>query len=223
MNAADPSRVAQDSLRDQLRDAARRELAVIPRRRRSKRRWRGAGLVVVALLGVSVAAGATDLISVGTPLPDRSMNAPRYAPGGGGQVELVIKASDPDAALGWGAGIYTSKDGQDCVLAGQVRGVSLGRERDGRFRPYEKGTTGACGHLDRLPILIDALTVRGPQPRTIVYGRARPTTRSVSLNDDGKRRSMRPGPGGAFLFVVRGNLTPNGTGLRDLDVRPDPR
>jgi hypothetical protein len=222
MKAVDPRRVAQDSVRDQLREAARRELAAHSRRRRSKWHWRGAGLAVLALLGVSVAAGATDLISVGEPLPDGSVKVPRYAPAGGGQVKLVIKAADPHSALAWGAGIYTSGGGQPCIIAGQVRGVSLGRVRDGRFRPYEKGTTGACGSLRHLRLFSDALTIRENPPRTILYGRAQPSVRSVSINDDGRRRAMRPGPGGAFLFVVRGLIVGSANGLRDLDLRPDP-
>ncbi|HEY6887264.1 MAG TPA: hypothetical protein VI300_05765, partial [Solirubrobacter sp.] len=188
--------------------------------RRSKWRWRGAGLVVLAALGVSVAAGATDLISVGAPLPDNSLRIPRYAPGGGGQVKLVLKAPDPDSELAWGAGIYASGAGQPCILAGQVRGVSLGRVREGRFRPYEPGTSGACGSR-HMRMFSDALTIRENPPRTILYGRAQPSVRSVSINDDGRRRSMRPGPGGAFLFVIRGAITANGTGLRDLDLRAD--
>ncbi|MDA0160078.1 hypothetical protein OM076_07380 [Solirubrobacter ginsenosidimutans] len=222
MKTADPRRAAQDSIRDQLLEAARRDLAVAPRRRRFSWRWRGAGLAVVALLGVSVAAGATDLISVGAPLPDGSVKVPRYAPRGGSQVKLVVKAPDPDSELAWGAGIYTSSGGQPCIIAGQVRGVSLGRVRDGRFRPYEQGTTGACGSLRHLRLFSDALTIRETPPRTILYGRAQPSVRSVSINDDGRRRSVRPGPGGAFLFVVRGLIRVNGTRLRDLDLRPDP-
>ena len=106
------------------------------------------------------------------------------------------------------------------MIAGQVRGVSLGRVRDGRFRPYQKGTTGACGGR-HIRLFSDALTIREDPPRTILYGRVRPSVHSVSINDDGRRRSMRPGPGGAFLFVVRGVIKPNGTGHRDLDLRPD--
>jgi hypothetical protein len=223
MKAADRSRAAQDSIRDQLREAAQRELTVSPRRGRWKWRRRGAGLVVVALLGVSVAAGATDLISVGAPLPDTSLKVPRYAPGGGGQVKLVVKARDPDSDLPWGVGTYTSNEGQACALAGQVRGVSLGRVRDGRFSPYEKGTSGACGNLRHLRLFSDALTIRESPPRTILYGRAQPSVRAVSINDDGQRRSVRPGPDGAFLFVVRGVITGNQAGLRDLDLRPEPR
>lgn len=226
MKGPDPRRAAQDSVRDQLRAAARRELAGPARqthaRRRFRRRWRGAGLAVIALLGVSVAAGATDLISVGEPLPDTTVNQPRYAPPGAGLAKLVVKAPDPDSGLAWGAGIYTSSTGQDCVIAGQVRGVSLGRVRDGRFRPYAKGTTGACGDLDRLPALIDVLSVDGRQPRTVVFGRAAGAARSVSINDDGTRRSAAPGPGGAFVFVLRGALSHDGLDFKALDLRVEP-
>jgi hypothetical protein len=220
MKAPDERRAAQNSVRDQLREAARREIvrADPGRRRRNRRRWRGAGFLVAALLGVTVAAGAADLISVGAPLPDSGPSQPRYAPqGGSGVGRLVIKAPDPEAGLAWGVAIYTSGDGQDCAIAGQVRGVSLGQVRAGRFRPYEKGTTGACGRLDRMPIWIDFLRIAGSRPRTIVYGRAR--ERVVSMNDRGQRRTVRTGPGGAFVFVLRG-VFPPGSALRDLDIRP---
>ena len=222
MKAADPRRAAQDSIRDQLREAARRELPA-RRRRRGWRRWRGPGVVVAALLGLSVAAGATDLISVGEPLPDTTLNAPRYAPTGDGVAKLVVKAPDPDSGIAWGAGIYTSREGQECVIAGQVRGVTLGRVRDGRFRPYERGTTGACGDLSRMPLFFDALRVEGSQPRTIIFGRARSSAHAISINDDGRRRSARLASGGTFLFVLRGTFSQDGHGFDHLDLRADRR
>jgi hypothetical protein len=221
VKAPDQRRAAQNSVRDQLREAARRELghADPTRDRRRRRRWRGAGVLAAALLGATVAASATDLISVGAPLPDRSSNQPRFAPqGGSGLGRLVVKAPDPEAGLAWGVAIYTSNDGQDCAIAGQVRGVSLGRVRDGLFRPYAKGTTGACGRLARLPIWIDSLRIEGGRPRTIFYGRARGPV--VSLDDDGRRRTFRTGPGGAFLVVVRGLVGPGGRDARAVHIRP---
>ena len=93
-------------------------------------------------------------------------------------------------------------------MAGQVRGLSLGLIRDGRFHPYERGTTGTCAHADH-PLMYDRLTIGGRRPRTIVFGRTRDTDRYVVVPSGGKSRSVRPARGGAFLFVFDGSLLPD--------------
>jgi hypothetical protein len=210
-------------MRDQLREAARRELVradpTRDRRRRSRRRWRGVGFLVAVLLGASVTAGATDLISIGAPLPDNTSTQPGLADHDGGVGSLVLKAPDPYGGLAWGISTYTAPDGKDCALAGQVRGVSLGRVRGGQFRRYENGTTGACGNLSRMPMFSDSLRIEGSRPRTILYGRTDASARFISIDDGGRRRRIATGPGGAFLFVLSRALRPDSSDLLDLDLR----
>jgi hypothetical protein len=90
--------------------------------------------------------------------------------------------------------IYSARNGQRCALAGVVRGAQLGRIEGGEFRPFTSDRTGACragtkGFHD--------LSVLGD--RTLVYGRAAPSTRFVRV--DGTDRRVAVGPGGAFLLV----------------------
>lgn len=234
MNAADDARTAQDSVRDQLVAAARREPdpsrtaqtalrdalvaagvreygeAAAARRTRRRRRRRATGAVVVALLGGAAAASATGLISVGeeiAPLADLPADDPRYArlPGG---ADLAIQADDPDRKLNWGVAVYTSRDGRDCLLAGQVRGNLLGLERNGTFHPYSNLRTGACGDLKRMEQVNEIWYIEGRAPRTLVYGRtATPDKRfGFRLKSTGEERTVKPGRGGAYLFVYEGRI-----------------
>jgi hypothetical protein len=206
-------RSARDELLEEIMAAARREEAMergaaTTGRRGRRHRRRVVGVIVALGLGAAAVAGAADLISTGDPVPDTSFHSPRYAPPPKGAPELVAKAHDPQTNTTWGVGVFTSEDGLDCAVAGQVRGLSLGLIRDGRFHPYERGTTGTCGHKN-LALMHDRLTIGGSRPRTIVFGRTRNTDRYVVVESGGKSRSVRPARGGAFLFVFDGPLLPD--------------
>jgi hypothetical protein len=210
VNPESPHRSASEQLLDQLMEAARRDEALTqPPRRPRRRRRRAVAVLAAVLLGGAAAAGAADLISTGEPIPDRTVRGPRYDPAAEGAPALATKASDPTGAAAWGVGIYTSAAGEDCAVAGQVRGVELGQIRDGKFHPYERGTSGACANLSQLQLLSDRLFVRGAQPRTILYGRTSRPERSVTVDLNGKTYSARPARGGAFVFVFAGNLLPS--------------
>jgi hypothetical protein len=205
MSVVDPGRAAHDSLREQLADAAQREFhAARPRRRW---RWRSLGLVLGATFGLAAAAGAGGLISIGEPVKDRTFPNSEYRPAGSQTPQLAIKASDPAAEAPWGVANYTAANGQSCALLGQVRGVSVGVISDGRFHPFEAGTTGVCGDLKHSKQVTDMKFVGGPQPRTILYGRARAGARSMVVTVDGKPRTAPVGHGGAFLFVFSGRYS----------------
>jgi hypothetical protein len=212
MSAPDPPRSARDQLLDQLMAAARREEAS-ERPPRRRRRRRGLALVIALGLGAAAAAGAAELISTGAPVGNRSLSDPRFQPAPAGAPELVAKAPDPRTGTTWGVGVYTSAAGRDCAVAGEVRGLTLGVVRDGRFHAYVRGTSGACASDDKLPLTFDRLTPPGP-PRTIVYGRTRRPDRTVVVEVDGKTYSTRPARGGAFLFVFDGRLAPDQAGPR---------
>jgi hypothetical protein len=205
MSVVDPGRAAHDSLRDQLAEAAQREFevargAAAPR----LRRWRSFGLVLGATFGLAAAAGAGSLISTGAPVPDATSPGGEYRPAGSQKPQLAIKAADPEGEAPWGVAIYTAANGQACALLGQVRGVSVGVVRDGRFHPFAAGTTGTCGNLESLPQITDLKSVGGPRPRTILWGRANPTARSMTVTVRGERHVAPVGHGGAFLFVFSG-------------------
>jgi hypothetical protein len=202
----DPSRAAHNALRDQFAEAAQREFeatrgAAAPR---AGRRWRSFGLVLGATFGLAAAAGAGGLISTGAPVPDATSPNSEYRPADSETPQLAIKASDPAAEAPWGVAIYTAANGQSCALLGQVRGVSVGAVRDGRFHPFATGTTGTCGNLASLPQITDMKSVGGPRPRTILWGRANPTARRMVVTVRGERHVAPVGRGGAFLFVFSG-------------------
>jgi hypothetical protein len=206
MSRSGPPSTARDELRAQLMAAARREQARLdasPKRRKRRWRRRGFGVGVAILLGGAVAATATDLISTGEPVRDRGFSPPRFQPAQPGALDLVAKASDP-ARGAWGVAIYSNAEGLSCAIAGQVRGNQLGVVRDGRFHPYAADSRGACGKLGRRSMIADTLTVRGAEPRTILYGRARPGERTVIAEDAGTPKVAKTARGGGFIFVFKG-------------------
>jgi hypothetical protein len=208
VNASDPQRSARDELREQLLQAARRDdarqAAASPARRRRSRR--SLGIVVALAFGAAAAAGAADLISTGDPLPDSSYSGAPYQPSRTGAPALDAKAPDPAGGHGWGVGTYTADNGESCAIAGQVRGLEIGEVgSDGKFHPYERGSTGSCGDFKDLNLFYGVRHYNGV---TIVFGRTSEPNRFVTARNDGKTIRATPGRGGAFLWVFKGNLLP---------------
>ena len=82
---------ALEELRENLREAAQRDIDAY--RVRSRRRHRRmTGLAVLALLGGAAAASATDLISVGEPLRRPANRTTAYAPDGGTKMQVALTA-----------------------------------------------------------------------------------------------------------------------------------
>lgn len=210
----DESFPAGQELRENLRRAAQRQVATRTVRRRRQR-------VSVVLVGVLLlaAAGATaaELISVGSPARDRPGMPPGQRPEPYQSGELVLRAPDPEAGGSWGARVYTSRTGTECILAGWIRGVTLGRVEGSRFRPYPPEATGSCGSLPSTQFFFAATPHAEPQPRTLVYGRARDDVQALRVNDGERVRRVRPGPHGAFLLVLEGEVSPPQVQVRPVE------
>jgi hypothetical protein len=192
---------ALTELRENLREAARRDVAA---RRPARRRRRGIALLAALLLGGAAAAGAADLISAGDPVSGGhdARVPPKYRPGA--LPQLAVKAKD--TPLDWGVGVYTSKDGTQCAIVGRVRGVQLGVLDKGVFHAFPPGRSGACGIEDKGSgtLVVDVARREG---RTLVFGRTRPGARSITFRIDGRSYPARTGLGGAFVLVFRGELS----------------
>jgi hypothetical protein len=186
-----------DELRENLRDAARREME--PRARRSRRRRNVAVAVAIAVLGAAAVAGAAELISTGDPVPDEPERRQEHRPSD--RPAIAVTAPDEAAGLSWGVAVYEGRGGEACALAGQVRGSALGVVRDGVFRPYASGTVGACGDLESIPYFNDVRSFDVAGGRSLVFGRAREGTERMELRHEGRRYEAAVGEGGAFLFV----------------------
>jgi hypothetical protein len=182
---------ALDELRESLREAARRDVEA-DRSRHRRRRRRATGIVILALFGGAAAAGAADLISVGEPVREPSRSS-AYRPGGATQLQIALTARS-EGKLPYGVLTYTARNGDRCALAGVIRGAQLGLMEGGKFRPFTSDRTGACRSGTKL---FNDFAVLGD--RTLVYGRAAPSTRFVRVEATDRR--VRVGPGGAFLFV----------------------
>jgi hypothetical protein len=187
-------------LRESLREAAARDIAA-----RKPRRWRrrGAGLLVAALFTGAAAAGAADLISSGEPVKKQAPD-PRYE--SSGQLTIDVKAHD--TPLPWGVQVYESPDGRTCALAGQVRGATLGKlDAKGVFHAYPDRRGGACGTLtNKQGGFISPVF---GEDRTAIYGRVRAGASSVTVVVDGESKTVPTGPGGGFLLVYEGRVSPS--------------
>lgn len=194
----DPPITALVELRENLREAARRDIVQrVPRRRR-----RRALLVSAAvLLGSTAVAGAANLISSGQPVPGVYKQPARYQSANG--LQVAIKAHDKP--LAWGVAVYTSRAGEQCAIVGRVNGATLGQLTGGQFHAYRPGHPGPCGSVSTpRGLFYDVISLDG---RTVVYGRARPGVRRVVASIDGKRYPAPTGLGGAFVLVFSGRVT----------------
>src|SRR4051794_6450428 len=96
---------AIEELRENLREAARRDVRATRVRRRRQRR--ATGLIAVALISGAAAAGAADLIAVGEPAVDaRGVQPDRYKPPPGSLRPAIVARADADDELPIGLGVY---------------------------------------------------------------------------------------------------------------------
>jgi hypothetical protein len=188
-------------LRESLREAAARDVAA-----RKPHRWRRRGIALFAavLLGGAAAAGAADLISSGEPVKDETVANPRY--NSSGQLQLATVAEDKP--LPWGVQIYTSAEGEECVLLGRVRGRELGKlDADGKtFHRYEEGRQGSCGDPEgKNGYFRD---IYPGTDRSVIFGRAKAGVKRVIFEFKGERVPVATGLGGAFVIVFSGSVNP---------------
>jgi len=188
-------------LREHFREAARRDVEAHPRPRRRRRRpvlLIAAGL---ALCG-GAAAGAAQLLATGQPVKNPYTPQERYRSSNGYTVVLKAHAD----VLPWGVAIFTAHNGQKCALYGRVNGIQLGLLEGGRFRPYAPNHSAACGNIDRKPYAV--IGNGHADGMTLIYGRVGGGRTRFTVVADGKSFSRPVGPGGAFLFVFKGRVSP---------------
>jgi len=190
---------AIEELRENLRDAARRDIEARRVRRRRTRRLGGA--LAAVLIGGAAAAGAADLISEGEPAPDTRQIAEAYKPPPGALRPTILATADVGDTLPVAVGSYDNAKGQRCLVVGSMRaGYVLGIVKDGTFHAYER-RTGTC-QFPRLGNL-DALYYRG---NTLVFGRAPAGRPRVTVTVDGETRPVRPLKDRAFLLAYKGQI-----------------
>lgn len=205
---------ALERLEQELYRAAVREMGsqlVVARRKRHIRR-----LVVastVALVALAAVAGAASLISVGEPLTDVK-DLPRELAPGPGRGVVAVTAPDPQARLPWAVRVYTSRSGESCAVAGQLRARTLGVVRDGVFRAYRDDERGVCADLDPSPIVFGTRYFSSPS-RTLVYGRAAPDIDRLRVQGPDGPKAVSPAAGGTFLLVYEGRVP-----LQEVAVSP---
>jgi hypothetical protein len=199
-------------LREQFRAAAARQIEL---ERRTRRPRRGALIAIAAVVATGGIAAGTQLISTGKPAKEPAGKTGRYRPANLGTI--AVTAADPAFPVPWGVLTYRTGRGETCALAGQVRGNELGAMKDGAFHPYEARSGGACGDIERHAYFGGVGYLNG---RTLLYGRARADVARMRLSEQGEPpRSAAVGPGGAYLFVLKGRVPAGRFRLTPLDER----
>jgi hypothetical protein len=189
---------ALDDLRENLREAARRDIEARSVRRRRQRR--GTALLAALLLGGAAAAGAADLISVGEPATDLRVQKGDYKPPPGTLRPKILARADSDGLrLPYGVGEYVANNGKQCLVVGSLLGYTLGRIDHDKFKPYKQDTVGSCNAPGKP--LSDLITDHG---RTLVIGRAPPDRLTATVTIDGKPTVARLAAGRVFLLVFKG-------------------
>ena len=200
-----------DDLRDQLREAAARDVAIESQvearvadgiRRGRRRQWLLVTLgAIVAFGGVAVAERAIERTGpdiAGDELP-RHLTA---AAGAG----IVTNSAAPDPAGGppWAVRVFTNPAGLDCVAIGRLQDGKLGTYDQSRtFRALPARVSGVCEPLAKTGLLAAVQhRARAPQ-RTIVFGLAR-DRRPVRITVGGETRTITPGGLGSFVDVRTG-------------------
>jgi hypothetical protein len=200
-------------LRDQLREAASREIEIEARvRSRLRRRsWRRvmpvASVAAVAIVGVAVAQRALD--REGVPLPADRLPAAAVA---GADSGIVVSSATRDPAGGprWALRVFTNPAGEDCFALGRLRGGRLGTYVGSRtFRAQPSRVLGPCDSLGRVGLLVALRYYGGGRPRTVVYGLAR-DRRPVHVTIRGMTSTIHPQGLGSFIAVRRGLVDKRG-------------
>jgi hypothetical protein len=202
-----------EDLREQLREAAARDIEVERRVAEGVRsgRWRRRLIVLGAALaaagGVAVAQRVLD--REGAPVrPDRLPGAvePAADPG----VIATSATADPEGGPPWALRVFTNARGQDCVALGRLSRGRLGTyDADRVFRRLPTRVSGVCDSLARTGIVVGIIQRPAPQPRTIVYGLAR-DGRPVRITIAGTTHTVAPGALGSFVDVRAGALDTRG-------------
>jgi hypothetical protein len=174
------------------------------------RRWLGPAIGALTAFGV-VGAGvaiSTDFFTADGGSANSGPRPPsetRHAPGDAYRGEAV--AIDPERpAVRWGVGVYPSRhDRQTCVVAGRVRGEGLGVEQDGRFTGLSRDVPGYCDYVDsRHAIFTTRSYFKATGNRTLLYGYADRTVKSMRLGLPGALKELHIASDGTFIIVAAG-------------------
>jgi hypothetical protein len=196
-------------LREELREAAARDIEIDSRvqQRLRRGRWRRWLIVAVAALvsagGVAVAQRVFDRKG-----PDEPRDRIQTSVGPAADPGVVTASATPDPSSGpsWALRVFTNPAGLECVAVGRLLGGAIGRYDAARtFHKLPADVAGACEQVAHSGLLVTA-TLRGhPEPRTVVYGLAREYA-PVRVTIAGTAHTLRPGPFGTFIDVRAGLL-----------------
>jgi hypothetical protein len=206
-----------DDLRDQLREAAAREIAIESQvdarvadgiRRGRRRQWLIVALAALATVGgVAVAERTTD--RVGPDLEADTLPGD-VVPASEQGIVSDSAVADPGGGPPWALRVFTNRAGLDCVALGRLMNGKLGMYDQSRtFHALPSSISGVCEPLASTGLLA-AVERRGVAPqRTITFGMVR-DRRPVRITLAGETHTVTPGGLGTFIDVRSGVLEMDG-------------
>ena len=205
-----------DDLRDQLREAAARDIAIEAQvearvgdrvRRGRRRQWLLVALGALVTFG-GVAAAERAIDRTGPDLGADTLPGD-ITPASDEGIVTDSAVADPSGGPPWALRVFTNAAGLDCVVLGRLMDGRLGTYDQSRtFRALPRHIGGVCEPVAARGLLV-AVQRRGIAPqRTIIFGMTR-DRQPVRVTVGGKTRTVAPGGLGTFIDV-RGELDRHG-------------
>jgi hypothetical protein len=183
--------------------------------RRVRRRRLGMGAAVVALLagGAPVVATKVSIIDKGT-IDGEPRPQEHFKREAGDRRLAQASSADPVERQPWGMRLYTSTQGETCVVVGRVVGERLGRLDGASFEELPANAEGVCADFGKVHILATYRGYSASGGRTIVYGVADRTISGLVLVRAGRATSIPIARDGSFVLAMRGGNAAAGAELR---------
>lgn len=213
MTKIPPEHTAAKSLENAFRVLGEERARARPGRRRP---FPSTRVALAAATSVLVAAGVATGTKVFTGEGDAVDSDPtgltgRIQPSLGYRRLAEARATDPGDAEPWGLRMFTSAKGETCLTLGRVVGGRLGVLADGQFQELPARAGGMCAPLDAHHIVMavrDYYAASRDRHRTVLYGAADRTVRTVDVVSTQGRTTPVPIAADGTFIVVRGGDRP---------------
>jgi hypothetical protein len=216
-----PEYKATRALEESFRRMGEERAAEMATERRQARRSRALGPAVGAGLAFLIVGGG---VAVGT----KVFTADNGSVGAGGRPPTQVQRAPGDRRLAqaavtdpaqpsarWGLRLYTSAQGETCVVAGRVVAGRLGVVQSGQFTELRADAPGVCGDLSPTHLLATTRAYAAPNgARSLLYGVGDRTVTALAVGRAGRFTNVPIAPDGSFVLVRTGVQAFRGMQLR---------
>lgn len=208
-----PAHASTRALYEEFRERGE-EQAVATKARRGRRRRRMRSAVPRTVMAVVTVLVATAIASVGTRVftDDGAMVQPGDSPTSLRPVPpdrrlAMATAPDPVEKYPWGVRVYYAGTGDTCVVVGRIVNGRLGLVGSGRFTELSANVPGRCANIAEHHVLaaVRSYGAASGMARTVLYGVADRTVRSIAIASASGSRDVVIAPDGTFVLALEGD------------------